>query len=666
MAWGTNTVARRDSAGLRLLRRGIAGLVSSVAVGVFGVLLLVAGTRWLMPATIQGPVADGGWTARTRAWVEPSGFYEPELDSATSKAFSWTGRVVRLDLAALDRSHPYVLTLELVPWRPAGLPPARLHAAVDGVMQAPLPLPDGSEGVALSIPSRHTPGAVIGLEVSDTFVPGSHDKRELGVIVRQVGLSPAGGHFQPSLAVAVKAGLAIAACAFGLFLCGLRSRQGVLVHAVVAAGFSWLLLQDGAFIGTYVDRLIAVGAGVAVVGAIVAIARWRWPVVAGLPEWSIAVGLVLAASAVKLALFAHPLATIGDAIFQVHRAQMVHGGNYFFTSITPRPFFEFPYPIALYVVAQPFWRYFPSEIDLVRLLRGLTLAADALVGLVLYAAARRQWNDRVTALLCAVLWPLARAPFEGLSNANLTNVFGQAIFGVGMGLIAWTAAGKRTSIGGMVAVCGLLAVAFLSHFGTVSAGLPILCAVGVMLWAGGRTNVRRLGPWVLIVALAAGTLSYAVYYSHFTPIYRTTIARVLSREGEAPTRSMVAPPGIRLRRWLAGGSDDYGLPSLPTLLVALTGAGLLVRRRRREGVTLVLSGWALAWAVFAVLGIFSALTVRVNLATAPVFVCLCAYALGSLWARSRLAAALAAAGTLVIAWDGLRIGLTCLGLSRLL
>jgi hypothetical protein len=457
--------------------------------------------------------------------------------------------------------------------------------------------------------------------------------------------------------------VATALAAFGLFLCGLRSRRGILVPAAVAAGFTWLLLQDGAFIGTYVERLVPIGAGVVLIGALVAVARWRWPVVAGLPEWSIAVGLVLAVSAVKLALFAHPLATIGDAIFQVHRAQIVHGGNYFFTSITPRPFFEFPYPIALYVTAQPLWRFFPSELDLVRLLRGLTLAADALVGLALYAAARRQWNDRVAALLCAVLWPLARAPFEGLSNANLTNVFGQGIFGVAMGLIAWTAAGKRTSVVAMLSACGLLVVSFLSHFGTVSAGVPILFAVGTVLWAGGRANVHRLGAWVLAVTLAAAAVSYAVYYSHFTPVYRTTIARVLSREGEAPTRSMVAPPAIRFRRWIAGGSDDYGLPGLPILVGALAGFVLLAHRRRREGVSLVLAGWALVWAVFAVLSIFSALTVRVNLATAPVFVCLCAYALGTLWARSRLGAALAVACTLVFAWNGVRIGLMCLGLN---
>ena len=102
--------------------------------------------------------------------------------------------------------------------------------------------------------------------------------------------------------------------------------------------------------------------------------------------------------------------TVGDGIFQVHRAQLVHQGHYFFTSVTPSPSFEIPYPVGLYVAALPFWDFFPSKLDLLRLLRTVTVVADALVGLGLYAVARRQWNDPRAALLAAGLWPFARAP----------------------------------------------------------------------------------------------------------------------------------------------------------------------------------------------------------------------------------------------------------------
>jgi hypothetical protein len=71
----------------------------------------------------------------------------------------------------------------------------------------------------------------------------------------------------------------------------------------------------------------------------------------------------------------------------------------------------------------------------------------------------------------------------------------------------------------------------------------------------------------------------------------------------------------------------------------------------------------LVWVAFAVLGVFSAFTVRVNLAAAPVFVCLGAYALGVLAGRSRLGVAVACVGAILIAWDGLRFCLMCLGLD---
>jgi hypothetical protein len=46
-----------------------------------------------------------------------------------------------------------------------------------------------------------------------------------------------------------------------------------------------------------------------------------------------------------------------------------------------------------------------------------------------------------------------------------------------------------------------------------------------------------------------------------------------------------------------------------------------------------------------------------------VFTCLTAYALGTVAARSRLGAALAGAGALIVGWDGFRVCLIALGLT---
>ena len=267
----------------------------------------------------------------------------------------------------------------------------------------------------------------------------------------------------------------------------------------------------------------------------------------------------------------------------------------------------------------PFWRLFTTDLGHVLLLRIVTLAVHALVGIGLYSAVRRQWNDGRAALGCATLWMLARAPLEGLSNANLTNVFGQGVFGTAMAGVGWLSAGAVSVVA--LAGTGLsIFVAFLSHFGTTMVGLPLLGAVSVALMVFGRGAARRAGVWVLALTLIASAASYVVYYSHFTTVFRQTFERVTARQPEPPTKSkLVAPPGEKLKQWYVGTGDDYGRPGLPLLATALAGAVLLARRRRRDGVTLVLAGWGLVWVAFTALGVFSPISIRVNLAAAPVF-----------------------------------------------
>ena len=636
--------------------------LASLTAGALAALLLAAGARWLVPPKLSGPVGEGGWTARSRACFTADGFYPAELDAGTDNHFSWTTRSARLVFPELDRSQAYRLVLRVNAARPAGVAlPSSLTLGVDGAVAAAAQPQNERQLVPVAIPARASRGAVIAVEVSDTFVPGPHDDRALGVIVDEVSLRPESGRFSVSGMVVLRTALAVALAVAGLWMCGLRGRLGGLAAIVLAAAFAGLLLQDGAFIGPYASRLVGVGAGLAALGLVVAALSRCWSGASVLPEWPVAVGLVLGVAALELAVFAHPLAQVGDAIFQVHRAQEVRGGQYYFTSVTPQPFFEFPYPIALYVAAMPFWRFFPSDLGHVLLLRIVTLAAHALVGVGLYAALRRQWNDGRAALGCATLWMLARAPLEGLSNANLTNVFGQGVFGAAMAGVGWLSAGA-VSVVALAGTCLTIFVAFLSHFGTTMVGLPLLGAVSVALMVFGRGAARRAGVWVLALTLIASAASYVVYYSHFTTVFRQTFERVTSRQPEPPTRSkLVAPPAEKLKQWYVGTGDDYGRPGLPLLATALAGAVLLARRRPRDGVTLVLAGWGLVWVVFTALGVFSPISIRVNLAAAPVFVCLAAYALSALAGRSRPGAVAAVFAAAVIAWDGVRVCLACLG-----
>jgi hypothetical protein len=269
------------------------------------------------------------------------------------------------------------------------------------------------------------------------------------------------------------------------------------------------------------------------------------------------------------------------------------------------------------------------------------------------------------ALRAGAIWPLTRAPAMALGHANLTNLFGQGLFGVAMGAFAWMAAGGRTSPIALAAGGVMLTLAFLSHFSTLSIGLILIgaTAMGVIVLAGRQAALRRVGVWMCIVAAIAFAVAYVVYYSHFNALYRETFTRVLSGVDRASATSMVADPATKFRRWITEDqfANDYGLPGVALFASAAIGLVWLLRRRPQDGLTIVLGVWALVWVAASALGIFSSVELRANLAATPMFVCLAAYALGAMGRTSRSGLAVAAAGLVAIAHDGVRVWLFWLG-----
>jgi hypothetical protein len=594
----------------------------------------------------------------------PHGFYASEFDRGTGRYFSWTQHTAELDFPNLDRSIAYLVTLQLRGGRPAEVPRPELRVSVDGGLRYASEVESPPSRVEFEIPRSSGVGAVIVLDASPTYAPGAPDPRALGVIVDDVAVAPVNGRFHSATSVMITLGLAVMLCVWGLWICGFRGALAASVFALVTLGFVWLLLQDAAFVGSYADRLLRISLGAAALAAVVGALHGRWPALAGGPDWSIAAGLVIAAGVIRLGVFWHPLAIVGDAMFQVHRAQLVHAGSYFFTSVTPRPFFEFPYPVALFVAAQPLWSWFPTEPDLVRLLRLVSLVADAMVGLALYGAAWRQWHDRRIALFAAALWPFARAPFEAMTNANLTNLFGQGMFGTGLAGVAWLAASSGTSWLALAAIGVLLLVAFLSHFGTVTVGVAILGTVVVALIGFGRSHVRRVGLWILAVTMAAAAVAWTAYYSHpsFIAVYQKTYASVTATERDDSSK-IVAAPIVKLQRWWSGTGDDYGRPGAVVLVVALAGLIMALRERPLGGATLVFAAWVAAWLALSAMGILTPVTLRANMAVAPAVMIFCGVALGRLANRSPAWRAAALALFAIIAWDGWTIALHCLDLT---
>jgi hypothetical protein len=603
---------------------------------------------------------------------------------------------------------------------PPGRPPQSLTLSVDGIVVQQAALSGKPQSFDVTIPAARTKSATIGFALSSTFVPGPQDRRELGMIIDRVGLSAASRLRVPTSALLPAVGGALA-LALALALVSGSWLQAVLLAAAGAAGQSALLAIDAAYLGdVYVWRLLRIDLACLAAAAIVlVVARltlgrrshggaeappYVQPGSRGGAEaplhgqaeasarqpdgdagrgfspadrqpgpihhpgwfdrgWRLALPLVLLVCALRVGVFVHPLATIGDSIFHVHRAELVQRGSYFFTSVTPRPFFEFPYAPGLYVVASPLWKQFPTQLEHVMLLRTLGLAVDALAALAVFAAVRRYWG--VTAgVVAAGLFQLVPIGLHTFCTANLTNAFSQSVFTAALMIWLWSLSRSRVVVA-TLGFAALLALAFLSHFSTLSTGVPIVLAVGAALWfvANSPTkqnDERSRWVWTLVALAVALGVSYAIYYSHFHAVYATTLERVMAREGAEASRSMVAPVSVKLGRFIYAVRAEYF--GLPLLAGALTGVGVALARRSRDAMSLALGAWLLVVSGFLALGVFTPIEMRAALAGQPLVVAFLGLATTTLWRWTLAGRALVVAVVAAVIVRGGSDWLLCLGL----
>src|SRR5262249_13554316 len=154
-----------------------------------------------------------------------------------------------------------------------------LQVVVDGVPSTTERVGSEHRHLQVALPVQRADGATVAFRVSSTFVRPKGEPRDLGVRVHSIGLSPEGS-LRPSPAVAMRAGIAVALCVGGVLLCGLGSRRIEWLSAIgTAAAVAWLMLTDGAFLGTFVDRLVAVGVATCAIGIAIGLLRGVWPTI---------------------------------------------------------------------------------------------------------------------------------------------------------------------------------------------------------------------------------------------------------------------------------------------------------------------------------------------------------------------------------------------------
>jgi hypothetical protein len=637
----------------QLARTRVLHAIAAIAAAAICAAAALAATAIAYRGPIVRSVENGGdWYARSPGWYTTRGVY-PTEHTPDGAPFAWAGGRVRLQIPQLDRASGHRLSLRIRSGREAD---AVLRVLVDGIDAAIVRAAANWQTFDVAIPPSKQTGVIVLIDAESTFTPGPQDARRLAFMLDRLALEPTKAS---RIVVGTPTYVHVAAFAGGvalaLILCGLPPWLALASGVAPSLAAIALVRFDAAYLGGYSAVLVPLAIATVVLGGLGAIVRRFAP--ADLRRAAAAaVALAALVSVLKLAVFLHPAAPTSDGMFHVHRAQAVRGGEYLFTSVTPRPFYEFPYPIGLYVAAQPFWTHVD---DRVALLRGITIAADGLVAIAIFAAVAVRTGSRFTGLIAAALALAVPVVEQSISTANLTNVFGQSLFSLAVLWMGWRLRSRHTAIAAAVAAL-LLAAAYLSHFSTAVIGMPAAVAIAGATAFARDDRDARAWRWIALAVAAALVLSYAFYYSHFHDVYARTLSRVGS---EGASNSFVATLSehseSKAMTMLRFVFVNYGWGAL---LLAALGVAAALRRDRRDGWTLQLAAFATIVTIFLLLGAFTPVEMRANLAAHPLVAIFAALGFAVLWESRRTSyrvAALACAAATV--WSGLSSARALLG-----
>lgn len=633
-------------------------------------------------AALLGGLAGAAWLVLTYA-VSPSftlkldrdlpalakGFYPVERDGVHH--FVWTTGHAEIRLPGLDRRSPWRCTVRLRGARPDPSALPEVTFTVDGTIVETRVAPNDFQEVVLPVPARPTSrGLILGVSTSSTFRPGSHDPRDLGVMIDELGCSPSGGAValppQTALTRAV-ASAAIFGAAFGLtgITPGSAVGSAVLLAAAQAVPLSTGLGPYSGYAASVPWLALWIALSL-VVGLALVEGLHRVP----LRNTARFVAVFSAgAMYLKLLVLLHPDKAIGDALFHAHRFEWVLAGRYVFTSIAPGGY-QFPYAVGLYLAAWPFT--FVTH-DLVLLLRIVVAVADALSGMLLYLMIVRAWKDRLAGAVAVALFHFIPLSIDVQGVANLTNAFAQSLALVSIAVISSPALYARAALP-IVTATIVLTAAFLSHTSTFAIlFLIVLLTAALYQWRGSEA-MRPAAAAVLICLIIATGLSVAVYYGRFGDVYRSQFNRIVGEVrasdrhtvpiGAASGGNPVNPPrGVAASSAVPDPHSLGGRPvadrvaavpgylgayfGWPAVLLGLLGAWRLRQQHSHDRLTLALIGWASACALFLILGLLTPIDMRYYLAFYPALAMLAGA--GATWGWYGPPAARAAVGAL-LAW----------------
>ena len=584
------------------------------------------------------------------------GFYPPERDEASHLTFAWTRADAVISLPGLDRRVPWVVTLRARGLRAVDADNPDVTVLSDGVAVATRHTHADFDEISATIPALpDRRGLTLGMHSSKTFQPGKGDPRTLGIMIDRLTLVPTGAVLLPHRAIGAAA-FSSAAMGAAIALLGMTAGSAIAGAIVLSAAGASTAARGFAPFSTYPDTMLALGCGVAVALALVALA-FRFARTQPLRNTArFAIAFTASALFLKLLVLLHPDMPIGDAMFHAHRFEAVLAGHFLFTSIAPGGY-SFPYAPGLYVFASLFAGLVHRGAGDVVLLRIVTLSVDAFVAALLYRMVVIGWGDRLAAAISVALYHLIPLDFTVFTTGNLTNAFAQSVSVVSLVLMASPALRlDRAAL--TIGLALTLLAAYLSHASTFAILFAsTLTIAGCFLFRGGPV-LRSPALAIVVATVSAAAAAVLLYYGHFMDTYRVEFARIGHETATAAAAAGNRTIGDRARAVGWGLSTNLGWP-----LLALTVLGGWSRGHWHAPDRLALSigGWLAACGLFLIIGVLTPVDMRYYLAAVPALAVAAAAGAATAWTNGsgwRLASVALLGWTVVI---GVNNWMTTLG-----
>jgi len=548
--------------------------------------------------------------------------------------FRWTRALSTISVENLPSRGEIEVEARLKVIRPAGSPLPTLSFSANG---ATVHRAIGAPGAVIYHFRFPSTGRTLRLGIeSDTFEASGG--RSLGVQALSVRIVPPDNDavwLRPALWLALAVLLVFAS----LTIAGLGARAACFSSSALGVASCLLVAERGLVFSGY-PLQVALVSGAAL--ALVLVGRVALDRIGLEPRDRRAVLVVVALSfLVKLGAMSYPLWLSSDALFQANRSSEYAGGNWYPTSVTQHDDpFRIPYPVSLFVLAEPVARL---GVDRVAALEWVVVLFEVLAGGALVWVGLRWFDDRRAGILSAVLFHVIPIGILSLSAGNFTNIFAVSSLTLGFACVLWTDRG-----GGKPAVVGASVLSLLSvtaHFGSLIEGAILWPAWAVALWW--LVPPCRLGSdrGALAKGIAVSLVVSGLYYAGYASLVAEQWQRALGGGGGE---------GASIGEKLALNTSLLGEQIGWVVLAAAAGSAVTLLRVGWFASALhgTVTVWIAATGMFFLLDMLSSLQIRYWYQALPLFALLAGSYVSRAFDRGWLGKIAAVLAMAYISWSG--------------